>query len=161
MVSKKLAEGQSSAVIIEKFASFLKEKRKRNTPERYKILDKVLEFSKQFTVEDLSRAMRDDAFLVSRSTLYYTVDLLVEAQILRKINSGGSSIAYERVDQVQYIHLKCEVCGKTKLVRDTAFMAYMNARKFAAFRTRYYNLTVYGTCNDCMRRLKRNRGNNK
>ena len=46
-----------------------------------------------------------------------------------------------------------------KLVKDPNFMAYMNARKFAAFTTSYYNLTVYGICNDCARRLKRKREN--
>ena len=155
MPSKNLKEPQDNEAIVEAFNKYLTANNKRKTPERYRILDKVLAFPKLFTIEDLKLAMNDDKFPVSQSTLYYTVDLLVEANILRRINTNGIASAFERVDQVRSIHLKCEVCGKVKLVKDTNFMAYMNARKFAAFTTRYYNLTVYGTCNDCARRIKR------
>lgn len=162
-----MADAPNNSAIEEKFTAYLKAKGKRKTPERYKILEKVLTFPKQFTVEDLSQAMAADFFMVSTATLYYTVDLMVEAGILRRMNTGGGALAYERVDHVSHIHLMCEVCGKVKLVKDLNFMAYMNARKFMAFTTRYYNLTVYGTCNDCARKLKRSRrtvavgGNNK
>lgn len=155
MPSKRVKEPQGNEAITEAFTEYLTASNKRKTPERYNILNKVLEFPKLFTIEDLRHAMDDDKFPVSKSTLYYTVDLLVEANILRRINTNGNSTAFERVDQVRSIHLMCEVCGRVKLVKDTNFMAYMNARKFAAFTTRYYNLTVYGTCNDCARRLKR------
>ena len=144
-----MADLQDNSAIIENFGKYLNAHGKRKTPERFKILEKVLEFKKQFTVEDLSKVMLEENFLVSTSTLYNTVDLLVQANILRKS------------DMVWYIHLKCEECGKIKLVKDTNFMAYMNARKFAAFTTNYYTFTVYGTCNDCARRLKRLRRNNK
>ncbi len=155
MRSKKAREPQGDEAIVEAFNEYLSVNKKRKTPERFRILDKVLSFPKLFTIEDLKLAMNDETFPVSQSTLYYTVDLLVEANILRCINTSGNATAFERVDQVKHIHLKCEECGKVKLVKDPNFMAYMNARKFAAFTTRYYNLTVYGTCNDCVRRLKR------
>lgn len=156
MPRKKLIEPQGNEAIIETFTDYLSTHNKRKTPERYRILDKVLSFSKMFTIENLKDAMNDDeSFPVSQSTLYYTVDLLVDANILRRINTGTQALAFERTENVKCIHLKCEVCGKTKLVKDTNFMAYMNARRFAAFTTSYYNLTVYGTCNDCARRLKR------
>ena len=156
-----MADQQDTNVIIQKFSNYLKEKGKRKTPERFKILEKVLGFKKQFTIDELSRVMSDGNFMVSKSTLYYTMDVLVEADILRKIKTGVGAIAYERVEQVGYIHLKCEHCGKIKLVKDTNFMAYMNARKFAAFTTYYYTFTVFGICNDCARKLKRSCPNNK
>jgi len=155
MRGKKIKEPQGNEAIIEMFNEFLTSNKKRKTPERYRILAKVLAFPKLFTIEDLKLAMNDEKFPVSQSTLYYTVDLLEEANILRRINTRGKATAFERVDQVRNIHLKCEVCGKIKLVKDTNFMQYMHARKFAAFTTRYYNLTIYGTCNDCARRIKR------
>lgn len=156
-----MADIQDNSAIIENFGKYLNAHGKRKTPERFKILEKVLEFKKQFTVEDLSKVMLEENFLVSTSTLYNTVDLLVQANILRKSDIKADVASYERVDMVWYIHLKCEECGKIKLVKDTNFMAYMNARKFAAFTTNYYTFTVYGTCNDCARRLKRQRRNNK
>lgn len=155
MLNRKVNEPLSDDAIAEKFNSYLKERGKRRTPERYEILNHVLAFPKQFTVDDLKRSMEKGNFRVSQATLYYTVDLLVEADILRRMSTGTNAVAYERVDNVRYIHLLCQECGKVKLVKDTNFMAYMNARRFAAFTTSYYNLTVYGICNDCARRIKR------
>lgn len=155
MRSNKAIEPQGNEAIVEAFNNYLSTHNKRKTPERFRILDKVLSFNKQFTIEDLKATMNDESFPVSQSTLYYTIELFIDANILRRVNSGGSAIAFERVDNVKFIHLKCEVCGKVKLVKDPNFMAYMNARRFAAFTTSYYNLTVYGTCNDCARRIKR------
>ena len=156
-----MADQKDNSVIIQEFSDFLKAKGKRRTPERFKILEKVLEFKKHFTVEELNQAMLNDAFPVSKSTLYNTVEILMEVKVLRKIHTAENAIAFERVGQVAYIHLMCEHCGRIKLVKDTNFMAYMNARKFAAFSTSYYNLTVYGICNDCARKLKRSRSNKK
>ena len=159
-----MADQQDKSVIIQNFSDILKDRGMRKTPERIKILEKVLDFKKLFTVEELHQVMLDDAFPVSKSTLYNTVDVLIEIGWLRKTNIGESAVAYERIEQMAQIHLKCEHCGRIKLVKDTNFMAYMNARKFTAFTTSYYNLTVYGVCNDCARKikqLKRKRNSNK
>ena len=156
MLNKKVIETQPNSVIVEEFDKILKENGKRRTPERFVILECVLEFAKQFTVEDLIVAVAAKNFFVSKATIYNTVLLLVEAGVLRHFSVDNRS-HYERVDNVYYIHLKCQECNKVKLVKDTNFIAYMNARKFAAFTKSYYNLTVYGICNDCARRIKRNR----
>lgn len=163
MRNKKVSDTLPNSVIIENFNKFLKDNGKRRTPERSMILECALEFRKQFTVEDLVEAMSHSNFIVSQSTVYNTVVLLVEAGVLRQFSVDNRS-HYERVDDVSFIHLNCEHCGKVKLVKDTNFMAYMNARKFMAFTTSYYNLTVYGVCNDCARKikqLKRKRNSNK
>jgi len=150
-----MSESQNNSVLIEKFVKYLDENGKRRTPERFKILELVLAFNKNFSIEDLSHSVESQNFFVSKSTLYNTVDLFVQSGILRRVNIENGSCHYERVENVNYIHLKCEVCGKLKFVKDLNFMAYMNARKFVAFTTSYYNLMVYGICNDCARKLKR------
>lgn len=163
MLNKKVLEIKPNSVIVEDFDKFLKEHGKRRTPERFKILESSLEFAKQFTIEDLIDAMAAKNFIVSKATVYNTVLLLVEAGVLRHFSVDNRS-HYERADSVSFIHLKCEHCGKVKLVKDPNFMAYMNARKFMAFTTSYYNLTVYGICNDCARKikqLKRKKNSNK
>ena len=153
MLNKKVLESKPNSVIVEDFDKVLGEHGKRRTPERFKILESALEFAKQFTIEDLIDAMGAKNFIVCKATVYNTVLLLVEAGVLRHFSVENRS-HYERADNVSFIHLKCEHCGKVKLVKDPNFMAYMNARKFMAFTTSYYNLTVYGVCNDCARRIK-------
>lgn len=150
-----MAEVLNANALVEKFDAYLKSKGMRRTPERFKILEQVINLPKQFVIEDLDKAMSDSAFIVSKSTLYNTVDLFVEADLLRRVVIDNGPFRYERVDDVRYIHLVCDECRKIKLVKDLNFMAYMNARKFPAFTTHDYNLTVHGVCNDCARRIKR------
>lgn len=150
-----MAEAANITNAIEKLDKYLKAKRMRRTPERYKILEQALGFPKQFVVEDLVQAMATNSFVVSKATIYNTVELMVDAGIFRRLSVGSGPVIYERIEAVNYIHLLCEHCKKVKLVKDLNFMAYMNARKFAAFTTSYYNLTIYGVCNDCARRIKR------
>ena len=153
MQTKKVAEPLPLSVIIDDFDKFLRTTGRRRTPERFSILESALEFRKQFTVEDLEEAMLQKNFIVSKATIYNTVLLFVEAGVVRQFSIDNRS-HYERIDDVNFIHLKCEHCGRVKLVKDTNFMAYMNARKYPAFTTSYYNLTVYGVCNDCARKIK-------
>ena len=163
MRNKKVADSLPDSVVIENFDKFLKDNGKRRTPERSKIIESALEFRKHFTVDDLVKALSLKNFIVSTATVYNTVLLLVEAGVLKQFSVKNLS-HYERADNVSFIHLKCEHCGKVKLVKDPNFMAYMNARKFMAFTTSYYNLTVYGICNDCARKikqLKRKKNSNK
>ena len=95
MLKKKEQEPLSKEAIVEKFNDYLKAKGKRRTPERYKILDHVLAFPKQFTVDDLRQSILGDNFRISQATLYYTVDLLVEANILRRMSTGKNAVAYD------------------------------------------------------------------
>ncbi|MBR5638500.1 MAG: transcriptional repressor [Muribaculaceae bacterium] len=153
MRNKKVTDTLPDSVVIENFDKFLKDNGKRRTPERSMILESALEFSRQFTVEDLVEALSNKNFIVSKATIYNTVLLLVEAGVFRQFSVENRS-HFERADNVSFIHLMCEHCGKVKLVKDTNFMAYMNARRFPAFTTSYYNFTVYGVCNDCARKIK-------
>ncbi len=150
-----MTEVNNTNTIVEKLERHLAAKGMRRTPERFKILEQVLCMPKEFVIEDLNKAMANNSFMVSQSTLYNTVDLFVDAGILRRIIIDDGPSHYVKEDGVNYIHLVCDECGKIKLLKDLNFMAYMNARKFPAFTTRDYNFTVYGTCNDCARRIKR------
>ena len=95
---------------------------------------------------------------MSRATLYNTIHLLVEAQLVRRHVFDGLQVQYEKAGNTPHSHLICTSCGKLKEVRDPNFIAFMNARKFTAFTTDYYSLYVYGTCSTCARKHKRQRG---
>lgn len=140
---------------IKKFDRFLDEKKMRKTPERFAILKRILSFQSHFTIEALMQSMEEDSFHVSRATLYNTIQLLVEAQLVRRHVFEGLQVQYEKAGTTPHSHLICTHCGKVKEVRDANFIAYMNARKFTAFTTDFYSLYVYGTCSTCARKMKK------
>jgi Fur family ferric uptake transcriptional regulator len=106
------------------------------------------------------QSMEEDSFHVSRATLYNTIQLLVEAQLVRRHVFEGLQVQYEKAGATPHSHLICTSCGKVKEVRDANFISYMNARKFTAFTTDFYSLYVYGTCSTCARKMKKRKALN-
>ena len=150
-----MSELISRDAYVKRFDRFLDEKKMRMTPERFAILRRILAFQSHFTIETLMQSMEEESFHVSRATLYNTIQLLVEAQLVRRHVFEGLQVQYEKAGATPHSHLICTSCGKVKEVRDPNFIAYMNARKFTAFTTDFYSLYVYGTCSTCARKMKR------
>ena len=118
------------------------------------LLQHILGINGLFTIEELQQLVNNAGFRVSRSTVYNTVELLMDATIVRRHVFEGMQAQYERIT-LPHTHLICTTCGKVKETRDTNFAAYMNARRFNAFNADHYSLYVYGTCSTCARKLKR------
>ena len=146
----------SNNPVVRKFSDYLDAHALRRTTERYAILNRIMNINGHFTVEELQQLLDIDGFRVSRSTVYNTIELLIEAKLLRRHVFEGMQAQYERIT-LPHTHLICTTCGKIKEVRDPNLAAFMNARRFNAFNTDHYSLYVYGTCSTCARKLKRNR----
>ena len=144
----------SNNPVVRKFNEYLDARGMRRTTERYVILKRIMDINGHFTIEELQQMIDSDGFRVSRSTVYNTVELLIEAKFLRRHVFEGMQAQYERIT-LPHTHLICTTCGKVKEVRDANFAAFMNARRFNAFNADHYSLYVYGTCSTCARKLKR------
>ncbi len=142
--------------VVRKFSDYLDAHGMRKTAERFAIMRRILDISGHFTIEELQQVLDADGFMVSRSTVYNTIELLMDAKILRRHVFEGMQAQYERIT-LPHTHLICTSCGKVKEVRDTNFAAFMNARRFNAFNADHYCLYVYGTCSTCARKKKRSR----
>ena len=142
--------------VVRKFNEYLDARGMRRTTERYVILKRIMEINGHFTIEELQQMIDSDGFRVSRSTVYNTVELLIEAKMLRRHVFEGMTAQYERIT-LPHTHLICTTCGKVKEVRDPGFAAIMNAMRFNAFNADHYTLYVYGTCSTCARKKKRTR----
>ena len=146
----------STNPFVRKFNEYLDAHGLRRTTERHAILLHILNINGHFTIDELQQLLDGDGFRVSRSTVYNTVELLIDAEMLRRHVFEGLLPQYERIT-LPHTHLICTNCGKVKEVRDPNFAAFMNARRFNAFNADHYSLYVYGTCSTCARKLKRTR----
>ena len=144
----------SNNPVVRKFNEYLDSHGMRHTTERYAILKHILNINGHFTVDELQQMIIGDGFRVSQSTVYNTVELLIDAKMLRRHVFEGMQAQYERIT-LPHTHLICTTCGRMKEVRDPNFAAFMNARRFNAFNADHYSLYVYGTCSTCARKSKR------
>ena len=73
----------------------------------------IMNINGHFTIEELQQLIDADGFRVSRSTLYNTVELLIEAKMLRRHVFEGMQAQYERIT-LPHTHLICTTCGRVK-----------------------------------------------
>lgn len=95
------------------FSDFLMEKSLRKTSERFAILEEIYKSDEHFDVESFYDQMKRQHYRVSRATVYNTLELLEECELVIKHRFGDSQAIYEKSHGFkQHDHLKCLDCGK-------------------------------------------------
>ncbi len=99
--------------IKETFINYLKQNAHRITNERFLILDAALNMQEHFDADGLYFQMKKDYINVSRATVYKTLELMSECNILTKHNFKGDRTRYEtKIGRNPHYHIICITCNK-------------------------------------------------
>lgn len=137
----------------ETFANYIKSKKMRQTPERFAILDKALEQKVHFDIDELYKDIEGE-YHVSRSTVYNTIELLCECNILRKHYLNETQAVYELAED-KHLHLICLKCGAVKEVNGAEVSDYLSGLRFRGFHPTFSSVNIYGLCSACTRKPKK------
>ncbi|WP_411826223.1 Fur family transcriptional regulator [Luteolibacter sp. AS25] len=100
--------------IKQRLDDFIVRKGLRRTVQRERIVELVFSRDEHFTAEELFDRVRKIDMETSRATVYRTLGLLVEADLLRQIDLGESQVTYDPnfLQKPSHNHLVCIDCNR-------------------------------------------------
>ncbi|HIO36876.1 MAG TPA: transcriptional repressor [Candidatus Marinimicrobia bacterium] len=99
-------------VELKKFMKVLRNENLKLTPQRVEIFREVCDSDEHREAEEIYLALRERDVHVSRSTVYRTMNILYQHDLVRRMNIGDGKWRYEHwLDCHQHDHLICIRCG--------------------------------------------------
>jgi len=135
-------------IVKQYFTEYLIQHEQRKTPERYAILDKIYSWKGHFDIDMLYDLMKDD-YRVSRATLYNTLELLKDCNLIIKHQFGSESTQYEKSYNNIHHHLICTKCKSIKEFGDENIKKIIQSKPLGGFKVINYSLYAYGLCAKC------------
>lgn len=128
---------------------FIRRKGLRRTGQRDQIIEEVFCRDDHFTAEELFERIRKSSSSTSRATVYRTLALLVEANLLREIDLGENETTYDPnfLDKPSHNHLVCKDCGKVIEFEDPHLDTLNDClTRRLGFRPVQYSLKIEASC---------------
>ena len=136
---------------LARFRSFLGDRRLRVTRTRLAVIEEVFSSREHFDIEGLYQRLVARGRLVSRATLYRTLDLLVESGLVGRTRLANDTFSYEpRLGQEHHDHMVCESCGRViESVSAEIERQQHLACEAHGFTPHSHRLVILGHCREC------------
>jgi len=139
-------------------SAFLKQLHDRGlrlTPQREMVLGALHETQGHVTAEDIYARVQHLSSCVDISTVYRTLELLQEFDLVTSLDLGDGQRRYELVGgHGAHYHLLCRSCGKLLRLEQGEIQPLLDhLRQSYGFETEASHLMIPGLCRECRARL--------
>jgi Fur family ferric uptake transcriptional regulator len=137
--------------------SELRAKGRRLTRQRELIWETFAgDLDQHLSAEDVVERVRAKLPQVNASTVYRTLELLVEEGLLLRTDLGGDRAYFEPAHEHAHHHLVCESCGSVQHLHDEELGDVRSRiKRSAGFAVGSAEITFFGLCRTCRERRAR------
>ncbi len=122
----------------------------RRTRQRTAVTEILTDQSDFRTAQHIHDDLRAHGESIGLSTVYRTLQLMVDSGELDMIRINGGEAAYRRCSTGHHHHLVCRNCGRTVEVLGPTVEKWASAVAAGhGFRDIAHDLEIFGTCADC------------
>jgi Fur family peroxide stress response transcriptional regulator len=121
----------------------------RITPQRYAVLEYLIEAEIHPTADDIYKALEGKFPNMSVATVYNNLRVFKDIGLVKELTYGDASSRFD-YNTTKHYHVICESCGK---IVDFHYPSLDEVEALAetvtGFEVSHHRLEIYGTCPDC------------
>jgi Fur family ferric uptake transcriptional regulator len=138
------------------FHARLKERGLKSTGQRDDIARVFFEIGRHISAEELYAEVKKRNPHVGYATIYRTLRLLRECDLLQERHFDDGQARYEAVADHHHDHFICERCGKIiEFENDNIERLQEAVARQLGARLRRHKMELYGTCSECLAATER------
>lgn len=132
------------------FTEYLEKNNHRKTDERYNVLEETYTLNDHFDVESLFMHMKNKGHSISRATIYNTIELLLDCELLTRHQFGKNTARFERSYSFrQHDHLICQDCEHVFEFCDPRIQQIQSMMgELLNFKVTHHSLNLFGKCKE-------------
>ena len=128
----------------------LKKKGYRLTPQRLMVIEALHEAEGHISAPDICHRVQSKYPWVNKSTIYRTLELLKELDLVTETELGEDKLYYHQAEKGHHHHLMCQKCGKIVDIDEDVFASLESTlRKKYSFSADLKHLAIHGHCLKC------------
>jgi len=133
------------------FLDYLARQNLKLTRQREAVVNEIFRDSGHFEAEEIVQRLRNNRVRVSRATVYRTLELLKECQLVEQHNFGTAQSYYEHVHLGEHHdHLICTQCGNViEFYNQRLEDVQQEICSNFGFEETHHSLRIFGVCSKC------------